>query len=144
MTKQKLPPITHRLFEIDRYATFVTINPDGSPQVSLMWVSRDGDDLVFGVEEHRVKVRNLRANPHVTILIEDDRNTPEGLRQHLIVRGAVTFEGPDIPDRFAAFMDRQSQRYLGTNYPFANRMSPTALVGRVQVERLSGIGPWAG
>jgi PPOX class probable F420-dependent enzyme len=144
MTTQKLPPSTHRLFETDRYATFVTVNPDGSPQISLMWVSRDGDDLVFGVEGHRVKVRNLRADPRVAVLIEDDRNSPEGLRQHLTVHGTVTFDGPGIPDRFAAFMDRQAQRYLGTDYPFANRTSPTALIGRVHVERVSGVGPWAG
>jgi PPOX class probable F420-dependent enzyme len=144
MTEQKLPPSTHRLFETDRYATFVTVNPDDSPQVSLMWASRDGDDLVFGTEGRRVKVRNLRANPQVTVLIEDDRNTPGGLRQHLVVRGTVTFDGPGIPDRFAAFMDQQSRRYLGTDYPFANRMSPTALIGRVRVERVSGVGPWAG
>lgn len=144
MTTQKLPASAHRLFETDRYATFVTVNPDGSPQVSLMWVSQDGDDLLFGVEDRRVKVRNLRTNPHVTVLIEDDRNSPKGLRQHLIVKGTVTFEGPGIPDRFAAFMDRQSQRYLGTDYPFANRTSPTALIGRIQIERVSGVGPWAG
>ncbi|WP_285779371.1 TIGR03618 family F420-dependent PPOX class oxidoreductase [Microtetraspora sp. NBRC 13810] len=144
MSDQKIPPSAYRLFETDRYATFVTVNPDGSPQVSLMWVSRDGDDLVFGVEDHRVKVRNLRADPRVTVMVEDEGNTPEGLRQHLVVRGTVTFEGPGIPDRFAAFMDRQARRYLGTDYPFDNRLSPTALIGRVRVRRVSGIGPWAG
>ncbi|TDD25558.1 PPOX class F420-dependent oxidoreductase [Nonomuraea diastatica] len=109
----------------------------------LMWISRDGDHLVFGVEQHRVKIRNLRRDPRITVLIEDDRDSAAGLRQHLIVRGTVTFEGPDVPERFAAFMDRQSQRYLGTGYPFANRESRTALIGRIQVEHVSGVGPWA-
>jgi PPOX class probable F420-dependent enzyme len=144
MKEHKLPTSTHRLFDTDRYATFVTVNPDGSPHVTLMWLSRDGDDLLFGTESRRVKIRNLRRNPNVTVLIEDDRNTPAGLRQHLIVRGTVTLDGPGIPDRFAAFMDRQSRRYLGTDYPFANRTSPTALIGRIQVEGVSGVGPWAG
>ncbi|TDD12321.1 TIGR03618 family F420-dependent PPOX class oxidoreductase [Nonomuraea deserti] len=143
MTTQKLSPAADRLLEADRCATFVTVNADGSPHVSLMWISRDGDDLVFGVEQHRVKVRNLRRDPRITVLVEDDRDAEHGLRQHLIVRGTVTFEGPGIPERFAAFMDRQAQRYLGTDYPFANRESTTALIGRIRVEHVSGVGPWA-
>ncbi|NBE92883.1 MULTISPECIES: pyridoxamine 5'-phosphate oxidase family protein [unclassified Nonomuraea] len=106
-------------------------------------MSQDGDDLVLGTEGHRVKVRNLRTNPQVTVLIEDDRNSPEGRRQRLVVRGTVTFEGPGIPDRFAAFMDRQARRYLGTDHPFANRTSTTALIGRIRTERMSGVGPRA-
>jgi hypothetical protein len=87
-------------------------------------------------------IRKLPETAH-RLFEEDDRNSSEGLRQHLIVRGTVTFEGPGIPDRFAAFTDRQSQRYLGIAYPFANRRSTTALIGRIQVERVSGVGPWA-
>lgn len=139
----KLPPSTYRLFETDRYATFVTTNRDGTPQVSLMWITRDGDDLLFGAENFRVKTKNLLRDPRLTILIEDDRNTPEGLRQHLIVRGTVTFHGPDIVDEWSAFMDEESQRYLGTDFPFPNRFSKTGLIGRITPERVSGIGPWA-
>lgn len=137
-----LPPSAHRLFETDRCATMVTINADSSPQVSLMWISRDGDDLVFGVDGHRAKVRNLRRDPRVTVLIQDDIDAG-GLRQHLIAHGTVTFDGPEIPDEFAAFMDRQSHRYLGTDFPFDNRRSATALIGRIRVGRIGGIGPWA-
>jgi PPOX class probable F420-dependent enzyme len=140
----KLPPSTYRLFETDRYATFVTTNRDGTPQVSLMWVTRDGDDLLFGAENFRVKTKNLLRDPRLTILIEDDRDNPEGLRQHLVVRGTVKFHGPDIVDEWAAFMDQESHRYLGTDFPFPNRFSETGLIGRVTPERVSGIGPWAG
>ncbi len=143
LTMTTLPPSTYRLFETDRYATFITINPDGTPQTSLMWVSRDGDDLLFGVEDFRVKTRNLRRDPRITVMIEDDRNDPHGLRQYLIVRGTVTFHGPGIVDEWAAFMDKQSHRYLGTDFPFPNRFSPTGLIGRIKPDRISGVGPWA-
>ncbi|ALG14148.1 TIGR03618 family F420-dependent PPOX class oxidoreductase [Kibdelosporangium phytohabitans] len=139
-----LPPSTHRLFETDSYATFITTNADGTPQVSLMWISRDGDDLVFGAEDFRVKTRNLRRDPRITVVVHDDRNTPEGLRQHLVVRGTVTFHGPDIVDEWAAFMDEQSHRYLGTDFPFPNRFTKTGVIGRIKPERVTGIGPWAG
>lgn len=139
----KLPVSSHRLFDAARHATFVTTNADGTPHVSLMWISRDGDDLVFGVEGHRRKTANLRRDPHVTVMVEDTEDSPQGLRQHLVVRGTVTFDGPGIPDEFAAFMDRQAHRYLGTDYPFANRHSTTALIGRIRPDKVSGIGPWA-
>lgn len=89
-----------------------------------------------------MKTRNLQRDPRLTVVIQDDRNEPGGLRQHLIVRGTVTFHGPDIPEEFGAFMDQQSHRYLGTDFPFHNRFSPTALIGRIKPERISGVGPW--
>jgi hypothetical protein len=48
MTKQTLPSSTHRLSETGRYATFITLNPDGSPQVSLMWLSRTETTALIG------------------------------------------------------------------------------------------------
>ena len=139
----KIPDSAHRLFETDRYATFVTLNQDGSPPVSMMWISRDGDDLLFGVESRRVKVANLRRDPRLTVMIEDTENTPEGLRQHLVVQGTVSFTGPDLGEKWTDFMDRESHRYLGTDFPFPNRISSTGLIGRITVERVSGVGPWA-
>jgi PPOX class probable F420-dependent enzyme len=143
MGTERIPESAYRLFEANRYATFATTNPDGSPHISMMWISRDGEDLLFGVESRRLKVRNLRRDPRVSVLVADDRPARGGLLQHLIVRGTVGFEGPDIPERFAAFMDAQSRRYFGTDYPYPNRESTTALIGRIHVEYVSGIGPWA-
>jgi PPOX class probable F420-dependent enzyme len=138
-----LPESTYRLFEGDRHATVVTINPDGSPQASLIWIARDGDELVFGVENRRLKTRNLRRDPRITLLIEDDRDSEIGLRQYLVVRGTVTFEGPDIPEKWNELMDAQAQRYFGTPFLLENRGSRTAVIGRIKPERVSGIGPWA-
>ncbi|WP_075744111.1 MULTISPECIES: TIGR03618 family F420-dependent PPOX class oxidoreductase [Actinoalloteichus] len=144
MTSLVLPESTHRLFDRALNVVFITIDPDGSPQASLMWVSRDGDELVFGVESSRRKVRNLRRDPRVTLVIEDEEDSPVGLRQHLVVHGTVRFEGPGIAQEFAAFMDRQARRYYGTDYPYPNRESDTTLIGRIGPTRIGGIGPWAG
>ncbi|MBB5922318.1 PPOX class probable F420-dependent enzyme [Actinoalloteichus hoggarensis] len=144
MTNLVLPESTHRLFDRALNVVFITVDPDGSPQASLMWVSRDGDELVFGVESSRRKVRNLRRDPRVTLVIEDEEDSPVGLRQHLVVRGTVRFEGPGIAQEFAALMDRQARRYYGTDYPHANRDSDTTLIGRITPTRIGGIGPWAG
>ena len=138
-----LPPSTHRLFQSDRHVTLVTLDPDGSPQASLVWVERDGDQLLIGMEGQSRKTKNLRRDPRVTLLIEDDRASARGLRQYLVIRGTAALLGPDIPADFTELMDTQARRYLGTDYPFENRGSRTAFVARVTPERITGEGPWA-
>ncbi|MFE0174286.1 PPOX class F420-dependent oxidoreductase [Streptomyces sp. NPDC059002] len=52
------------------FITVATIQPDGSPQVSPVWVKRDGDDLLFSTTIGRRKERNLRRDPRVTVLLQ--------------------------------------------------------------------------
>ena len=141
----QLPESAHRLFERPFNAVLTTINPDGSPQTSLIWSSLDGDDVVIGMEERRPKVRNIRADPRVTLLIEDhDERNPAGLSQYLLIRGRASIEGPGIPHEFTALMDRQARRFLGADrYRLGNENSPTAVIVRITVEKVGGIGPWA-
>src|SRR5579862_4888644 len=49
------------------YAVLATVNPDGSPHTSVMWVGRDGDDLLFSTVEGRVKHRNMLRDPRVSV-----------------------------------------------------------------------------
>ncbi|MGC7099368.1 PPOX class F420-dependent oxidoreductase [Amycolatopsis lurida] len=141
----KLPESTHRLFESTHHATVVTVNPDGSPQASLVWVQRDGDEILIGMEGTRPKARNLRRDPRVTLLIEDHENDEvRGLRQYLLLHGTAVVTGPDIPGEFDALMDAQARRYLGLpRYPFENRSSTTAVIVRITPTRITGNGPWA-
>jgi PPOX class probable F420-dependent enzyme len=137
-----IPQTAHRLLESDRHATVVTIGPSGAPQVSLVWIELDGDELVFGAEERKARVRNLRRDPRIAVTVEDTADGPSGLRQYLTVHGTATVTGPEIPSEFTALMERLSHRYLGKAYPFANRGSSTAVIVRVKPDRLTGLGPW--
>ncbi|MEQ0559131.1 PPOX class F420-dependent oxidoreductase [Amycolatopsis sp. NEAU-NG30] len=141
----KLPESCHRLFERPFDAVLTTINPDGSPQTSLVWASREGDEIVMGMEGSRPKVRNIRRDPRVTVLIEDhDERNALGLPQYLLVRGTARVTGPDIPGEFTALMDRQARRYLGAErYELGNQGSRTAVIVRITADRVTGIGPWA-
>ncbi|WP_284750461.1 TIGR03618 family F420-dependent PPOX class oxidoreductase [Amycolatopsis sp. RTGN1] len=141
----ELPESSHRLFERPFNAVLTTINPDGSPQTSMVWASREGDEIVMGMEGRRPKVRNIRRDPRVTVLIEDhDGHDERGLPQYLLVRGTARIVGPDIADEFTALMDRQAQRYLGVpKYLLGNQGSPTAVIVRITADRVTGIGPWA-
>jgi PPOX class probable F420-dependent enzyme len=68
-----------------------TLNPDGSPQTSVVWVGRDGDDLVISSAAGRRKERNLRLDPRVSFCVYD-RNDPE---QYIEVRGLATVTEDD-------------------------------------------------
>lgn len=139
----RLPDSVRELFERDLHATVVTLEPDGSPQASLVWMRVEDDELVFGAEEGRRKVANLRRDPRVTVVVQDDRAHAIGLRQHLTVTGRASIVGPGIPERYTELMDDLARRYLGTEtYPMPNRGSRTAVIVRIRPARIGGLGPW--
>ena len=60
---------TRRLLDGPNYAVLATINSDGSPQTSTMWVGRDGDDLLMSTVEGRLKHRNMTRDPRVSVTV---------------------------------------------------------------------------
>jgi PPOX class probable F420-dependent enzyme len=67
-------------------AVLGTINPDGSPQTSVVWVGRDGADLVVSTADGRRKARNIARDPRVSLCVYD-QDDPE---QYVEVRGLAT------------------------------------------------------
>jgi PPOX class probable F420-dependent enzyme len=99
------------LIDSKAFAHVATINKDGSPQVSPVWVERDGDTVIVNSEQTRLKVRNLKRNPHVSLSIQDTANP----YSYVEIRGKVLevtteggFEG----------IDRLGKKYMGVDkYP---------------------------
>jgi PPOX class probable F420-dependent enzyme len=87
------------------YAVLATVNPDGSPQTSPMWIDRDGDDVLFCTVAGRRKDRNLRRDPRVSITIFDLED-PEHYAE---IRGTATITEQDA----FAFDDKLSWKYDG-------------------------------
>lgn len=125
----------------DAVAHVWTSNPDGSPQVSVVWVIVRGDEIVFGCDAASQKARNLRRVPSVVLSIEDDVRTTQGFQRHLIIHGTATVDsGPD-----PVLMDQLAAKYTGlARHPLALRDSLSSVVVRVAIDRISGIGPWFG
>ena len=82
---------TLKLLDGPNYAVLATINPDGSPQTSAMWVGRDGADLLFSTVEGRVKHRNMLRDPRVSVTVLDSAD-PEN---YVELRGRVSIT-PDV------------------------------------------------
>jgi PPOX class probable F420-dependent enzyme len=118
-----------RLLDGRHFAVLATINPDGSPQTSAMWVGRDGDDVLFSTVAGRRKHRNVERDPRasVTVLDSDDPYN------YVELRGAMTIE-EDI-DR--AFDTSLSWRYDGSD-PDPHPPGAVRLVLRMSVDNATG------
>ena len=136
-----LPAAARELIESGALGHLVTLNPDGSPQVTCIWVGLDGDDLVSGhlVAERR-KLQNVRRDPRVTLSFEGARVRPPGLKEYLVVHGRARLEEGGA----AELLQRLARVYLGPEVKFPPMDHPPAGVTmRIEVERFGGVGPWA-
>ena len=111
------------------YAVLATINPDGSPQTSVMWVGRDGNDLLFSTVEGRVKHRNMRRDPRVSVTVIDSSD-PEN---YVEFRGRVSM----TPDVGRQFDTQLSWKYDGKD-PGEDRPGAVRVVVRMAIEKAAG------
>jgi PPOX class probable F420-dependent enzyme len=123
----------------DAVAHVWTSNPDGTPQVSVVWVIARGDEILFGTSADSQKARNLARDSRIVLSIEDTERNERGYQRHLLIRGTASIDpGPD-----PVLMDELAMKYLGLQrHPLAVRDSPTSVVVRVAIDRISGVGPW--
>jgi PPOX class probable F420-dependent enzyme len=124
-----LSDATLRLLDGRNYAVLATVNPDGSPQTSVMWVGRDGGDLLFSTVEGRVKHRNMLRDPRVSVSVIDSAD-PEN---YVELRGQVSMT-PDVGRRFDTQL---AWKYLGKD-PDPDRPGAVRVVVRMVVEKAAG------
>jgi PPOX class probable F420-dependent enzyme len=136
----QLPDSARAILESGRLAHLVTLNPDGSPQISCVWVGLDGDEIVSGHLRDQQKLRNVRRDPRVSLSIEGTELQPPGLKQYLVVHGRARITEGGAPE----LLQELAYRYLGPDVSFPPMDDPPpGSVLRIEVERLTGIGPWA-
>src|SRR5918999_3803783 len=82
-----LPDSARAVIESAALAHLVTLNPDGSPQVSCVWVGLDGDEIVCGHLPRHRKVENIERDPRVALSIEGEQSNELGLKHYLVVYG---------------------------------------------------------
>jgi PPOX class probable F420-dependent enzyme len=136
-----LNPAARAVLTGGRLAHLVTLNPDGSPQLSIVWVGLDGDEIVSGHLGDRQKLRNARRDPRVVLSLETGVVNDFGLAEYLVVRGTarVTEGGA------AELLQRLAHVYLGPDVVFPPGSDhPPGLILRITPEKVSGVGPWGG
>ena len=108
----RIPESHLELFEKPVIASLATIMPDGQPQVNPVWCDYDGTYVRVNSAKGRVKDRNMRERPQVTLLLIN----PESVWHWIEVRGVVeeiTEEGAE------AHIDALSKKYMGVDkFPY--------------------------
>lgn len=129
-----------RALTAGRLAHLTTVNPDGSPQVSVIWIGLDGDDIVIGHLMGGRKVTNISRDSRVALTVEADGANPIGMSNYLAVYGKARLVEGGAPE----LLQRLADVYLGPGVkfpPFDN--PPPGHVIHITPERIGGVGPWA-
>jgi PPOX class probable F420-dependent enzyme len=135
-----LPDSARELIEAGALAHLVTLNRDGSPQVSCVWMGLDGDELVAGHLMPQQKIRNIERDPRVVVSFEGTRIHPPGLKEYLVVHGRARVTEGGAPE----LLQQLAYVYLGPGVTFPPMPDPPpGFVSRIAVERVGGVGPWA-
>lgn len=117
------------------FATVATLARDGHPHLTVVWIKRDGDDLVFSTTVDRAQGRNLARDPRVTVMIVP----PEKPYVYAEIRGTATL----TPDPDSELPNELSLKYTGQRYADFNpaskddgdrvvvRVTPEKVVSRI-------------
>ena len=120
-------------------ATLVTINPDGSPQVTVVWVALestpDGDELVSAHLAEYQKTRNIRRDPRVALTILSTQH-PQQQTPYLAISGTARIEEGGAP----ALLKKLAKAMLGSDEHFPPPNAPEGLLTRIRIEKVGGFG----
>lgn len=134
-----IPASARVILEGPNLAHVVTLNPDGAPQVSCVWVGVEGDEIVFGSLGPWRKLRNLERDARIALSIESPQQNPMGMREYLVIQGTARVETGGAPE----LLQQLAHIYIGPDAVFPPMDDPPpGSVVRITVDRLSGVGPW--
>ncbi len=123
-----------------RDAHLVTLNDDGSPQVTLVWTGIEDGEIVCAHLGLWKKVRNVMRDGRVALSVEADGTNPIGLGNYLVVNGTARVTEGGAPELLADL----AKRYLGPAVTFPPMDDPPAgYITRITPTKLGGVGPWA-
>lgn len=134
----KLDPTTRAAVTSGRLVHLATINPDGTPQVSCIYVGWDGDELVSGHLGDYRKLHNIRRDPRVTLSIESDVEFP-GFSPYLVLEATARVTEGGAVD----VLRRITSEQHGPDNVFPPPGDyPDGWVLHIRPHRIYGVGPW--
>lgn len=125
-------------------ATLITLNPDGSPHLSLVWVALrstpGGDELVVGhlSKNGNKKVRNVRNDPRVAVMIVSPSGPGHPISLWLSVNGTARIVEGGAPELL-----KDLAKELAPGVEFVPEGAPPGFLTRIRIDKVGGVGPWA-
>jgi len=136
----EIPGSIRDLIAAGPLAHLTTLNRDGSPQVSLVWVGIEGSEFVCAHMHESQKVKNVRGDRRVALSFLGSETNAMGLREYVVAYGTATIAEGGA----AALLQRLARVYLGPDVAFppeSVRHLP-GFVMHIRPDRFAGIGPW--
>ncbi len=127
------------LLESNAIAQRITINVDGSPQVSGVRVGLDGDELVIASLPKRIKVHNVERDPRVALVVQSPTKSARGLDEYLVVHGTARITEGGAPE----LLQQLAYVYLGPAAVFPAPDSPPGYIFHITPEKILGEGNWS-
>ena len=134
-----VPRPLRELIETGPLAHLSTVNPDGSPQVTVIWIGLDGEDIVSGHMNLSRKVRNVRRDPRVVLSFQAPPVPGAFLAEHAVVHATATVQEGGARE----LLTRLGRLYVAPDFSFPVPPDADGYVLRYSVERVGGVGPWA-
>ena len=135
----KLSDTVRAALSAGHLAHLVTVEPDGRPQVSIIWVGVRGDEVVSAHLGNRRKLDNVRRNPRVALSMETGGMEPSGLAHYLVVHGTARITEAGAPE----LLQELATVYLGKGVKFPPMEDPPpGFLLHITPERVTGVGPW--
>jgi PPOX class probable F420-dependent enzyme len=135
-----ITPELRELIESGPLAHLTTINADGGPQVTVIWIGLDGETIVSGHMHQGLKVRNVERDPRVAFSFTAPAAPGTFLNPYAVLRARATVTEGGAWD----LLNRLAKVYMGPGTEFPAPRKEGGYVVRYEVERVSGVGPWAG
>ncbi|MGA9151674.1 MAG: PPOX class F420-dependent oxidoreductase [Candidatus Nitrosopolaris sp.] len=118
-------------------AHLVTINKDGSPHVSIVWVGLDDDEILSAHLKLHKKLKNIQRDARVALSMVTGGKT-NGLDNYLVINGRARVTEGGVPQ----LLNQLAQIYIAPGTTFAPDGTPQGYITRITAERIHGIGPW--
>jgi PPOX class probable F420-dependent enzyme len=135
-----IPGELRTVIESGPLAHLTTIEADGSPQVTVIWIGFDGDDVVSAHLGRYRKLANIERDPRVVLSFLAPRSPKDGMSPYAVLHAHATIEPRD--DAWDV-LNRLTKVYIAPDAEFPYPRSPGFLL-RYSVDRIGGVGPWVG
>jgi len=128
-----IPEKYHDLFKKKAFASLATIMPDGKPQVTPVWADFDGKHIIVNSAKGRVKDRNMRRDPRVSLALID----PDNPYRYLQLQGRVVEITENGADQH---IDKMAKKYMGVDkYPL-RQPGEIRVIYKIEPERAQTMG----
>ena len=136
-----IPPEIRALIESGAPAHLITLNPDGSPQVTMVWIGLDGEELVAAHLPKNQKVKNILRDPRVAVSLLASTKSVMQLMEYAVLYGHAHIQEGGAPE----LLQKLAEVYIGPGVKFPPMDNPPpGYVTRIRVDRIEGVGPWTG